>query len=68
MPALTTYDPLDCDTSDVLGENRRGTASFQFDPAYLANGQTIRAYRVIAEGNVLPLRTGLEGVNVLAGR
>lgn len=57
-PAITTYDPLDFD-SDVLGTNRRGTASFQFDPKYTVAGRTTRAYRVISEGNVLALRTGI---------
>lgn len=59
VPAITTYNPLDFETSTELGTDRRGTASFQFDPAYTANGQTGRAYRVIAEGNVLALRTNL---------
>ena len=59
IPGVTTYNPLDFETSTELGTNRRGTASFQFDPKYTANGQTTRAYRVIAEGTVLALKTGL---------
>ena len=52
---ITTYIPLDFETSTELGTSRRGTASFEFDRAYQANGQTSRAYRVISEGNVLAL-------------
>ena len=58
-PAVTTYVPLDFETSTELGENKRGTASFEFDPAYDSNGQTSRAYRVISEGTVLSLKTNL---------
>ena len=59
MPAITTYIPLDFETSDELTTNRRGTASFEFDPAYQAGGMTSRAYRVISEGRVLALQTNL---------
>ena len=59
-PAITTYIPLDFKTSQELGTSRKGTASFEFDPAYKdANDHTSRAYRVIAEGNVLALRLDL---------
>ena len=59
QPAVTTYNPLDFEDSDELGTTSRGTASFQFDPKYQANGQTSRAYRIISEGRVLSLQTGL---------
>ena len=58
-PQVATYIPLDYATSTELGTDRRGTASFEFDPSYEANGQTGKAYRVISEGTVLALKTGL---------
>ena len=59
QPTVVTYDPLDFVTSGDLGDDRRGTASFEFDPAYRSSGQTSRAYRIISEGRVLSLKTGL---------
>ncbi|MCJ1279853.1 hypothetical protein MMC21_007677 [Puttea exsequens] len=58
-PTQKTYDPLDFETSTELGTNRRGTFSFEFDPKYNSNGQTTRAYRIIGEGNVYSLKTGI---------
>ena len=58
-PKITKYTPLDYETSKELGTNKRGTASIQFDPKYESNGKTTRAYRVISEGRVLSLKTGL---------
>lgn len=58
-PEVTTYIPLDSETSEELGTDRKGTASFEFDPAYKADGETSKAYRVISEGNVLALKAGL---------
>lgn len=57
--SVKKYDPLDFETSTVLGTNRRGTFSFQFDPKYITNGGTTRAYRIIGEGTVYSERTGL---------
>ena len=60
MPVITTYVPLDFEMSEVLGTNKAGTASFEFDPAYTdTTGTTSRAYRVYAEGVLLALETGL---------
>ena len=59
QPNVTLYDPLDFKDSDELGTDRRGTASFEFDPAYKSNGRTSRAYRIISEGRVLSLKTDL---------
>ena len=59
VPTITTYDPLDFQDSTELGTNRKGTASFEFDPAYNSNGASSRAYRIISEGTVLSLKTDL---------
>ncbi|MCJ1370604.1 hypothetical protein MMC20_001817 [Loxospora ochrophaea] len=58
--SITTYVPLDFgDETNELGTNRRGTASFEFDPAYTVGDKTSKAYRVISEGYVLSLKTDL---------
>ena len=56
---ITTYSPLDFETSTELGTSKRGTASFQFDPNYTDGGTTSRAYRVVIEGNLVSQKTGL---------
>lgn len=56
---IIRYEPLDCKDKE-LGKTKRGTAVFQYDPAYTnANGQTSKAYRVISEGVVLSLKQNL---------
>ena len=57
--SVKKYDPLDFETSDELGSNRRGTFSFQFDPKYNNKGESTRAYRIIGEGTVYSEKTGL---------
>ncbi|KAL9101795.1 MAG: hypothetical protein Q9163_002991 [Psora crenata] len=59
-PQIMTYIPEDFATSETLGEDRKGTFSFQFDPKYKpGDGDATRAYRIIGEGVVYSEKTGL---------
>jgi len=59
QPRLIKYNPLDFKKSTILGTNRQGTFSFEFDPNFGVNGKSTRAFRVIAEGNLIDQVTGL---------
>ena len=55
------YTPEDWETSTVLGTNKLGTASYQYDPKYADpnnDNKVGKAYRVIVEGALISQRTG----------
>ena len=57
-PQLISYVPEDFETSVVLGENRLGTAMYQFDPKWNNGTVEVRAYRIYAESHLLSQRSG----------